>query len=632
MTPPTVVYPKINERASFDVEALGDLLDAPYGELLRGLRETLASPEFAWPKKPLPTSEFRELTLEWTRGLARRGYGGLFFPAEYGGGGDRAQSLTLSEVIPQHDGSLNVKFGVQFGLWGGSVFQLGTAYHHRKYLPDTIRLALPGCFAMTEIGHGSNVRELETTATYDTATQSFIIHTPHPGAGKCYIGNAATHGRIATVFAQLIVDDTRHGVHPFVVPLRDPDGRLLPGVITEDNGEKVGLNGVDNGRIWFDQVRIPREEMLDRFAQVAPDGTYTSSIADPTTRFFTMVGTLVGARIAVASGGLATTKVGLAIATRYAARRRQFGPANQPERLLIDYPAHQRWLFPRIARAYALHFSIRAAVALYDTAAKAKGDMREVETLAAGLKAWSTDNNIETLQIAREACGGEGYLAINRFGALKADSDIGATFDGANPVLYQLIAKTLLGQLRAQLQQPDGKKRIAREQLAAWKTWRSPWARRRGAYELLSSPTWQSGLLAARARLALLELAEGIQAATSRGLSVYDAFIACQSTALVAAEAAVERDLVVEFDLAIAGATDVAVRMVLKKLCCLFGFDLIQRRLGWLSTREFIGGKQAIILEGFYAQALTDLRPDAVALVDAWRIPAVLRGAPIAAD
>ena len=111
--------------------------------------------------------------------------------------------MAAFETLGFHDISLVIKFGVQFGLWGGSVLRLGTDYHHRKYLPATATVELPGCFAMTEIGHGSNVRDLETVAVYDPATQEFDLHSPTFTAGKNYIGNAGVHGKIATVFAQL---------------------------------------------------------------------------------------------------------------------------------------------------------------------------------------------------------------------------------------------------------------------------------------------------------------------------------------------------------------------------------------------------------------------------------------------
>ncbi|KPC90446.1 acyl-CoA oxidase, partial [Streptomyces sp. NRRL F-6602] len=143
-----------------------------------------------------------------------------------------------------------------------------------------------GCFAMTETGHGSNVQALGTVARYDARSQEFVLTTPGEEARKDYIGNAARHGEVAVVFAQLEVDGTSEGVHAFVVPIR-AGGEPAPGVRIEDDGRKMGLNGVDNGRLHFDGVRIPREALLNRFADVTPEGVYESPIDNPNRRFFT---------------------------------------------------------------------------------------------------------------------------------------------------------------------------------------------------------------------------------------------------------------------------------------------------------------------------------------------------------
>lgn len=619
-------YPSIPDRSSFDVEVMGDRLDAPNNELLRRLRTLLASETFARPDPAISVADYRTLVLRWCCELARHGFGGLVFPAAYGGGDDRGGFMAVAELLAQHDGSMMVKFGVHFGLWGGSVLLLGTENHHRRYLPDTIRLTRPGCFAMTEVGHGSNVRDLETTATYDATTNEFVIHTPSPGARKAYIGNAAAHARVASVFAQLEIGGVRHGVHPFVVPIRDEQGCPLPGVTIDDQGAKLGLNAVDNGRIWFDHVRIPRGDMLDRFAQVAPDGTYTSAITNPDARFFTMLGTLVGGRISVGLGGLGMMKTGLAIAVRYGARRRQFGLPGQPETRLLDYPVHQRRLLPRLASAYAIHFALRDLASCF-VQASSEADTREVETLAAGVKAWATAYTMETLQVAREACGGEGYLAINRFAALKADADIFTTFEGDNTVLLQLVAKNLLSGLRRRLATPLGKLRLLRGQVSLWASWRSPWARRRCSREQLTSIEWQEAVLSGRAQMTLLELGRAVQAGRARGLTTVDAFVACQPAALVAAEATVEHEIYKRFVAAVAATPGATERRILDQLRAAFGLTLMERRLGWLATRGFVGSKQALRLDEALGATLAELRPEAVGLVDAWRISL---GAPIA--
>ena len=187
-----------------------------------------------------------------------------------------------------------------------------------------MNLDLPGCFAMTETGHGSDVQSLRTTATYDAATQEFVITTPDDSARKDYIGNAGRHGQMAAVFAQLETNGEGHGVHAFLVPIRDASGNLAPGVRIEDDGLKAGLNGVDNARIAFDEVRVPRDALLDRYGSVAEDGTYSSPIDSVNKRFFTMLGALVQGRISISGAAVSASKKALTIAVRYGETRRQF--------------------------------------------------------------------------------------------------------------------------------------------------------------------------------------------------------------------------------------------------------------------------------------------------------------------
>nr|WP_313885819.1 acyl-CoA dehydrogenase family protein [Fodinicola feengrottensis] len=196
---------------------------------------------------------------------------------------------------------------------------------------------------MTETGHGSDVQNLRTTALYDPASREFVIYTPDESARKDYIGNAAMHGRMAVVFAQLTTKGEGHGVHAFLVPIRDSAGKTVPGVWIGDCGRKAGLNGVDNGRLKFDHVRVPREALLNRYGDVSPDGDYWSPIQNPSRRFFTMVGTLIRGRISVAGAAGSATKMALAIAIRYGQRRRQFDAP------ILDFLAHQRKLLPALA-------------------------------------------------------------------------------------------------------------------------------------------------------------------------------------------------------------------------------------------------------------------------------------------
>src|SRR3954468_12297877 len=432
-------------------EVLRRRLDGPYPDTRERVRGWLST-EGNEPADELPMEGHREQVLEGVKELASQGDTAIGYPKAYGGQNSPGRSVTSFETLAMGDLSLLVKCGVQFGLFGGAILHLGTEKHHERYLRDVAALDLPGCFAMTETGHGSNVQALGTTATYDPESEEFVVHTPDDDARKDYIGNAARDGRLAVVFAQLITGGKERGVHAVLVPLRDEDGETLPGIRIEDCGAKLGLNGVDNGRIWFDHVRVPRENLLDRYAQVAPDGTYTSPIENPTKRFFTMLGTLIQGRISVCGASISASKVALTIAVRRALERRQFGPPGAGEALLMDYRTHQRRLFPALATTYALAFAqqrlVRELLEVFTAEEPDDRQKRELETLAAGVKAVATWHATETIQTCREACGGAGYLRANRFAALKADTDVFTTFEGDNTILLQLAAKNLLTDYR----------------------------------------------------------------------------------------------------------------------------------------------------------------------------------------
>ena len=279
-----------------DVDAVTDMLLGTWAQTRREAREMIKDPAF-WRVDGLTVAEHRERVLGQLHRLVEHGVSSRAYPAEYGGQSDNGANLAGFQELVLADPSMQIKSGVQWGLFGSAIQQLGTKHHHDLWLDDVRTLKLPGAFAMTEIGHGSDVAAIGTTATYDPETEEFVINTPFRAAWKDYLGNAALHGQAATVFAQLITGGVNYGVHCFFVPIRTPEGEMLPGVQSEDDGVKGGLNGIDNGRLAFDHVRIPRTNLLNRYGDVAPDGTYSSEIPSPGRRFFTMLGALVQGRV-----------------------------------------------------------------------------------------------------------------------------------------------------------------------------------------------------------------------------------------------------------------------------------------------------------------------------------------------
>lgn len=199
--------------------------------------------------------------------------------------------MAAHEIGGMADGSMATKMTVQFNLFGGTVFKLGTEQHHQKYIAGIDDLSVIGCFGLTELGYGNNAVKMETTAVYDIESKEFIINTPTPLAQKYWITNSAVHAQWCVVFAHLIINEKEYGIHAFIVRIRDDKNhKVTPGVRVEDMGHKMGLNGVDNGKLWFDNVRIPRENLLNAFSNVAEDGTFTSSIKRSRDRFLKVAG------------------------------------------------------------------------------------------------------------------------------------------------------------------------------------------------------------------------------------------------------------------------------------------------------------------------------------------------------
>ncbi|MEX2466593.1 MAG: acyl-CoA dehydrogenase [Gemmatimonadota bacterium] len=621
---------------SFHASALCEYLAHPYPDLRAHVLALLGTEPFRMPVE-IDRAVHRERVLAAVRVLADEGLGSLAFPTEYGGEGAPEKAIAVFETLAFGDTSIVVKFGVQFGLWGGSVLQLGTEKHHEQWLAEIGTLALPGCYAMTEIGHGSNVRRLETTATWDAEADAFLLHTPHEGAGKEWIGNAALHGQVATVFAQLSVGGEGHGVHALVVPIRDDDGNPLPGIRIEDNGPKVGLNGVDNGRIWFGEVWVPRENLLDRFATVTPEGRYESPIESAGRRFFTMLGTLVAGRISIAAGAVSAAKVGLTVAVRYADQRRQFGPEDGAELPVLDYTSLQRRLLPRVAETYALHFAVRDLAGRYAAVLRLQKDgdegaddaLREIEARAAGLKALASWHIADALQESREAMGGRGYHAANRLGKLRADTDVFSTFEGANPVLLQLVAKSLLTQFREEmgdLQFLDVMRYVA-DRAGTRVRERNPVATRKTDREHLRDPEYHRSAFRYREERLVESAARRLKALMDDGVEPFEAFNRCQDHLETLATAHSERVALEAFLDGVAAAPTPGVSEQLADVARLYALARMEADRAWFLEAGYVEPAKSRAIRAEVGVLCRELREVAVSLVDGWGIPEGVLGA-----
>ncbi len=605
---------------TFDIRLLTGILHGMQAGLIKEIKDLIKKGLFEYTQDG-DLLEYRQRVYSWCQILADRGYGSISYPSIYGGCDDMRAYYAVMETISYADLSMAIKYGVQFGLFGMSVMALGTEKHHRQYLQDIGTLKLPGCFAMTETGHGSNVKGLETEAIYDHSTRSFIIHTPHPDAQKEYIGNAALHGQLATVFAKMIIAEKDCGVSAFLVPIRNTSGEVLPGVTIEDCGRKMGLNGVDNGTIRFDHVTIPYDALLDRFAAITPEGEFKSSILSDNRRFFTMLGTLVGGRIGVPRSGLTACKIALAIAIKYGDRRKQFGPDQGEEIPILNYRMHQRRLIPYLAKAYACHFALQYITDRF--VLRTEDDMQEIEAIAAGIKAYTTWNTTATLQECREACGGKGYLTENRIDDLKNDTDIYTTFEGDNTVLMQLVAKSRLTEFKQSFHNINfmGVINYVAAQAVTTITQKNPLAVRNTDEAHLLDFEFHLNTFKYREQDLLSSAAKRLKRLIDEGMDSFDAFNVCQHHLIQVAEAYIDRIILQQFQLAVQIVQDRDCKNVLTKLCELFALFTIESNNGWYLESNYMEGVKTKAIRKMVNQLCWEIRQDAVPLVESFDIP-----------
>ncbi|XP_053422539.1 peroxisomal acyl-coenzyme A oxidase 3 isoform X2 [Nycticebus coucang] len=366
--------------------------------------------------------------------------------------------LTLVHCLGMYDWSLAAKYLLHILVFGSAIYNSGSERHF-KYIQKVLNMEIFGCFALTEISHGSNTKAIRTTAHYDPATKEFIIHSPDFEAAKFWVGNMGKTATHAVVFAQLHMPGGQcHGLHPFLVQIRDPKTLLpMPGVMVGDIGEKLGQNGLDNGFAMFHQVRIPRQNLLNRTGDVTPDGTYLSPFKDVRQRFGASLGGLSFGRVCITGMSVVNLQLAVSIALRFSATRCQFGPTEGEEVPVLEYQLQQWRLLPYLAATFALdHFSkslfldlvqLQQGLVGGDRNARQAELAQEIHALASAgkpLASWTAQRGI---QECREACGGHGYLAMNRLGVLRDDNDPNCTYEGDNNVLLQQTSNYLLGLL-----------------------------------------------------------------------------------------------------------------------------------------------------------------------------------------
>ncbi|KAG0287350.1 hypothetical protein BGZ96_008702 [Linnemannia gamsii] len=349
-------------------------------------------------------------------------------------------------------------FGLHRGMFMPTLASQSTDEQLERFLRPAQRYEIIGCYAQTELGHGSNVQGIETTATYIPETNQFELHTPYLTASKWWIGGLGKAANHAVVMARLITNGKDYGPHALCVPIRSmEDHTLLPGVMAGDIGPKFGYNTTDNGCMWFDHYRVPHISLLAKYSSVKPgSGEY---VKPPNAKL--SYGTMVLVRASLVGAARHGMAKAVTIATRYSAIRRQFVDKDAPKSLgkqivetpVLDYSTQQYRLFPIIAAAYACFFTSKEMMRLYHLNMKnmETGDfslLADVHASSSGLKSLTTTMAASAIEECRRACGGHGFSVFSGLPLLLQDYVPNVTWEGDNYMITQQTGRYLFKSFR----------------------------------------------------------------------------------------------------------------------------------------------------------------------------------------
>ncbi|KAM4842879.1 peroxisomal acyl-coenzyme A oxidase 1 isoform 3-T3 [Thomomys bottae] len=509
---------------------------------------------------------------------------------------------------------------LHLGMFLPTLLHQATAEQQERFFMPAWNLEITGTYAQTEMGHGTHLRGLETTATYDPKTQEFILNSPTVTSIKWWPGGLGKTSNHAVVLAQLYTQGKCYGLHAFIVPIREiGTHKPLPGISVGDIGPKFGYEEMDNGYLKMDNYRIPRENMLMKYAQVQPDGTYVKPVSNKLT-----YGTMVFVRSYLVGEAARSLSKACTIAIRYSAVRHQSEIiAGDPEPQILDFQTQQYKLFPLLATAYAFQFVGRFMKDTYYRVNEGIGqgdltELPELHALTAGLKAFTTWIANAGIEECRMACGGHGYSHCSGIPNIYVTFTPACTFEGENTVMLLQMARFLMKSYNQVL---SGKlvggtvsylndlpsQRIQPQQVAS-----------RPNVVDINSPESLTEAYRLRASRLVEMAAKNLQTALSHRKNREVAWNLTSVDLVRASEAHCHYVVVKIFGEKLLDIQEKSIQPVLKNLYLLYSLYGINQKSGDFLQGNIMSVSQLTQVNQRIMELLTEIRPNAVALVDAF--------------
>lgn len=519
------------------------------------------------------------------------------------------------------------------GMLGSAILKDGNpiTLHFVMFIPALLGQATPeqqafwlsrawscsiiGTYAQTELGHGTFIRGLETTATYDPKTKEFVLNSPTLTSYKWWPGGLGHTANYAIVVAQLYSQGECKGIHPFIVQLRDEETHEpLPGIKIGEIGTKLGMNATNNGFLGFENVRIPRNHMLMKNSQILEDGTYIKATSDKLT-----YGTMMFVRVVLVQDIASYISKAVTIAVRYSAIRRQSQiKSDEPESQIIDYMTQQYKLFPNLAMYFAITTAANWIWNMYNnvTAELHQGELErlpELHALACCLKATASTDGAKGIEELRLSCGGHGYMDSSNLPATYGLVTASCTYEGENTVLLLQTARYLMKVWRQAVRGNPLPPTVEYLSNLARGTEQEPWDD-----SLMCIVKAHQAVAAGKIHLATQNMDRKIK----KGRSPEDAWNETSIELMQAAESHCRAFIVMRYVTAINELTTVSkeLHIVLKQLCTLYCVYWVLQRTGDFLRFSTLKKENVSALQSRLEEMLIAIRPNAVGIVDGFDI------------
>lgn len=442
------LLPEERRKASFDVTKLTSFLDDDDSAKTKKRRWLWAAGDLYDHSKNSSMSRTEKLSwhIETFIGIHKEF-------ADKGYRPEPDEVMMMSNVAVARGG-----FGLHFGAFTTTIMSQATPQQVFEWALPAYKMGITGALAQTELGHGSNVRALQTTAIYDKDTEEFVVNTPTLRSMKWWPGNMGKTANFALVYANLIMGGEEKGFNVFMVQLRDENHLPLAGVTVHEVGPKIGDNFTDTGVLRLKDVRVPRMWMMMKHQQVTKDGVYKKNpkTANSKIQYSTMLTIRSGL---VASAGY---RLGAAvtIAVRYSCVRQQgfvdtaSNQRDAPENKIIEYQVQQYRVLKQLAKSYAFLMTGKFMVVRLTQVMKDinenddASELPAIHAMSAGLKALTTLEVADGMEDCRKCCGGHGVLLSGGIAEMARDYTTYVTAEGDMVILHLQTARYLMKALK----------------------------------------------------------------------------------------------------------------------------------------------------------------------------------------